>query len=83
MNKTTVFNVFSGTIQEVLTSDIFLLGHGYLPLTKTPKSCKKCNNRLYVGRDTSNLTYPPCSCVQKVLNFDILKELENKLSQHN
>jgi len=85
MNETTnVFNVFAGTIQQVLIADLFILGPGYLPVTKLPKnSCNKCYGRKFVGRDHQNFTHIPCSCVQKVLNFDILKKLEDKYTKRN
>lgn len=76
-----IYNVFSGTFLEFPETDINLLQVGYLPLTKKPKNCKKCHSRGFTGRDTRNLTYSPCSCVQKVLNLDILKRLENKHTQ--
>lgn len=78
VNSILVYSVFSGTIYDFPESDIDLLQMGHLPLTKQPKSCKKCFSRGYLGRDAQNLTYSPCSCIQKVLNLDILKTLENK-----
>ena len=76
-----VFSVFSGTFYDLPESDTELLADGHLPLLKLPKSCKKCHDRGYTGKDLQNLTYFPCSCVHKVLNFDILKKIENKHSK--
>lgn len=76
-----IFSVFSGTFYDLPESDILLLDLGHLPLKKSPLKCKKCYSRGYSGRDSQNLTYSPCSCVHKVLNFDILKKIENKHSK--
>jgi hypothetical protein len=80
-NSILVYNVFSGSFYKLPDSDINLLQVGHLPLLQKPKSCKKCFNRGFLGREARNLTYSPCSCVQKVLNLDILKTLENKHTQ--
>ena len=76
-----VYSVYTGSFYELPESDVLLLDVGHLPLTKKPNKCNKCYHRGFVGRDSLNLTYSPCSCVQKVLNFDILKKLENKHSR--
>lgn len=76
-----IYSVFSGTFYELPEPDIPLLVPGHLPLLKKPKSCNKCYSRGYTGRDATNLTYSPCLCVHKVLNFDILKQIENKHSK--
>lgn len=80
MNKTIpFFSVYSGVFYNLPESDVDLVGLGHLPLTKFPKSsCKKCHGRGYTGRHSISLFYQTCSCVQKVLNLDILKEIENK-----
>jgi len=78
-NKTTtVYSVFSGTMYEILETDIKLLDIGQLPLKKQPStSCKKCYGKRDIGRDAQNYAYIPCSCLRKVINFDILKSLES------
>lgn len=80
MNKTVLFfSAFSGTFYHLPESDINLLGLGQLPLKKRPKhNCKKCFGRGYTGRDTNTLFYVTCSCLQKELNLDILKQIEDK-----
>jgi len=73
-----IYSVFSGTLYELLESDIKLLDIGQLPLKKKPPtSCKKCYGKYELGRDVQNYAYIPCSCLRKVVNFDILKSLEN------
>jgi hypothetical protein len=81
IKTTLIYSVFSGSFYDLLDSDLDLLDVGHLPLLKAPKKCNKCYSRGYTGRDSQNLTYSPCSCVQKVLNFDILKKIENKHSK--
>jgi hypothetical protein len=77
-----IFSVFSGTYYNLPEADIPLLEPGHIPLSKQPKtSCKKCFGRGYTGRDSNNLSHHICSCVQKVINFDILKVIENKHSK--
>lgn len=74
-----VFSVFSGTLQEVPKSSVMSLGLGQLPLLKKPKdNCNKCYGRLYQGRDVNNLSYVPCKCVNKNINLESLKEIEEK-----
>lgn len=80
-NSVLIYSVFSGTFYELPETDIDLLQAGHLPLSNKPKNCKKCYSRGFSGKDTRNLTYSPCSCVQKVLKLDILKHLENKHTQ--
>lgn len=76
-----VFSVFSGTFYELPENDVELLTPGHLPLSKKPKSCNKCHDRGYSGRDTHNLTYFPCTCVQKNLNLSYIKKIEDKNSK--
>lgn len=77
MNKILIYSLFSATYYEVLESDVSLLDIGQLPLLKRPKSnCNKCQGRGHLGRDTQNYTYAVCSCVRKVINFDIIKSAE-------
>jgi len=78
INSILIYSVFSGSFYDLPESDASLLEVGHLPLTGKPKKCNKCYNRGYSGRDSVNLTYSPCLCVHKVLNFDILKKIENK-----
>lgn len=80
MNKTILFfSAFSGTFYELPESDISHMYPGQLPLKKQPKqNCKKCVGRGYTGRDVNNLFYITCSCLQKELNLDILKQIEDK-----
>jgi hypothetical protein len=73
-----IFSVFSGTYSEYPEYDKKLLRPGHIPLLKKPKSnCKKCFGRGFSGRDTSNLTYNLCSCMYKILDLELLKEIEN------
>ena len=78
-NKTIlIYSVFSGTLYEIPEKDVKLLDVGQVPLKKAPStSCKKCHGKLDLGRDFQNYAYIPCSCLRKVINFDILKSLEN------
>jgi hypothetical protein len=78
MNKILIYSAFSGTYYEILESDISLLDIGQIPLLNKPKSnCNKCQGRGHTGRDTQNYTYAVCSCVRKVINFNIIKSAEN------
>jgi len=78
-NSHICFNVFSGTFCNLLEEDLKNIGLGYLPLKKnSSKNCNKCYGRGFRGMQTENFTHTPCSCVQKNLNLDILKEIENK-----
>ena len=78
-NKTIpVYSVFSGTIYDVLESDVKFLDVGQIPLIKNPpNNCKKCYGRYNVGRNSQNYTFSPCSCLRKVVNVDIVRSLEN------
>lgn len=77
-NKIFVYSVFSGTLYSILKEDIKYLDEGQLPLTQMPKNnCKKCYGRLNVGRDHQNLTFQPCSCLRKIIDFDTIKSIEN------
>lgn len=78
MNKETItcYNLFTGTYYEVLKEDVKLLSQNQLPLHKKPSfGCKKCYNRGYCGRNTVDFTYIPCSCLQKQINLDILRDI--------
>lgn len=79
MHKTVpVYSVFSGTIYDILETDIKILNIGQIPLNKNPSSnCKKCYGKFNVGRNLQNYAYTPCSCLRKVVNIDIVKDLEN------
>lgn len=70
-----IYSVFSGTYYTVPIDDIKLLDIGQIPLKKYPKNCKKCSDRGYYGRDVNNLTYEPCNCLRKVIDFDYIKTL--------
>jgi hypothetical protein len=73
-----VYSVFSGTVYDVLESDVKLLDIGQIPLKKYPPSnCKKCYGRYSVGRNQQDYSFPPCSCLRKVVNVDIVRSLEN------
>jgi hypothetical protein len=73
-----VYSVFSGIIYDVLESDVKLLDVGQIPLTKYPPSnCKKCYGRHNRGRNQQDYCYPPCSCLRKVVNVDIVRSIEN------
>lgn len=79
-NNKTIFaySVFSGTVYEVLETDIKFLDEGQIPLTKKPPTnCKKCYGRLNKGRDAQNRAFYPCSCLRKVVNLDTVRSLEN------
>jgi hypothetical protein len=79
MNKNIfMYSVFSGTFYTIPEKDASLMPPGHYPLKSPPKNCKKCYNRGHLGRNLENLIHPPCSCVTKNLNLDILKEIENK-----
>ena len=79
INTVFVFSVFSGTIQEVPESFKLNLGLGQLPLLQRPKiNCKKCHGRFFTGREVNNLTYIPCKCVAKQINYKTLEEIEQK-----
>ena len=74
-NKTLMYSVFSGTFYEVLDSDVNLMDIGQLPLVKKPSSsCSKCYGRGHIGKDTQTCGYLLCSCVRKVINYDIIKK---------
>ena len=81
INPVLIYSVYTGSFYKLPESDVLLLDVGHLPLLKKPNKCNKCYSRGFLGRDAQNLTYSPCSCVQKVLNFDILKKIENKHSR--
>jgi hypothetical protein len=71
-----IFSVFSGTYYDVLEKDVKLLDIGQIPLTGYPsKSCKHCNGRGYVGRDTKTYAYEICNCVRKKIDFEYIKTL--------
>jgi hypothetical protein len=77
-NTVWIYSVFSGTLYQLPEKDISLLDIGQLPLLKKPNtSCKKCYGKMDLGRDAQNYAYVPCSCLRKVINFDILKSLES------
>jgi hypothetical protein len=77
-NTIWVYSVFSGEMCDFPENDMSLLDIGHLPLVKKPNSsCKKCYGRMNLGRDAQNYAYVPCSCLRKVINFDILKSLES------
>jgi hypothetical protein len=77
INKVLVYSVFSGTIYEIPEKDVILLDIGQLPLLKKPNTnCKKCYGKMDLGRDSQNYAHIPCSCLRKVINFDILKSIE-------
>jgi hypothetical protein len=73
-----IYSAFSGTYYEIPESDIKLLEVGQVPLLKKPSSkCSKCFGRGHLGKDTQSYTYFICNCVQKVINHDIMKHVEN------
>lgn len=74
-NKKLMYSVFSGTFYEVLDSDVSLLDIGQVPLTKKPSSnCSKCYGRGHVGKDIQTCGYILCSCIRKVIDYDIIKK---------
>lgn len=78
MNKEIIvcYNLFTGTYYNVLKEDVVLLDQHQIPLNKKPSSsCKKCYGRGYIGKNKTDFTYIPCSCLQKQINFDILKDI--------
>jgi hypothetical protein len=75
MNKNTLlcYNLFNANYYNISVEDFPLLGEGQLPLNKKPSSsCNKCYGRGYIGKNTSDFTYIPCSCLKKQVNVDIL-----------
>jgi hypothetical protein len=78
MNKEIVYcyNIFTGKYFQLLKSDVKLLSQGQFPLKKRPsQSCKKCYGRGYTGKNVTDFTYIPCSCLRKQIDFDLFKEL--------
>lgn len=81
-NTQLLYSVFSGCFYHIPANDLPLVAMGHLPLKKQPHiKCNMCHGRGYVSRSTKDFTYPPCICVQKAINFDILKELEKHYPQ--
>jgi len=71
-----IYSVFSGTFYEILEKDVKLLDIGQIPLTGKPSnSCKKCNGRGHVGRDTKTYAHEICNCIRKKIDFEYLKTL--------
>ena len=71
-----IYSVFSGTYYEILESDIKLLEIGQLPLIGMPSSsCKKCQGRGHVGRDTKTHAFEVCNCVRKKIDYELVKSL--------
>ena len=78
-NSILIFSVFSGTYFYVPENDAKNMKIGNIPLNKKPRTnCKKCAGRGYQGINTQNLARVICKCLQKEINFDILKLIENK-----
>jgi|LakMenEpi03Aug12_release.lakeMendotaPanAssembly.Ray.scaffolds.fasta_scaffold27880_4 hypothetical protein len=74
-NKTLMYSAFSGSFYEIPENDLKLMDIGQLPLKKKPSSsCSKCYGRGHLGRDTQTYGYLICSCVRKVINYDIIKQ---------
>lgn len=72
----TFYNAYTGTFYDVLKEDIKLLSSNQIPLQKKIKNnCKRCYGRGYSGKNSIDFTYTPCSCLQKQINFDILKTI--------
>jgi hypothetical protein len=67
------YNLFSGTYYNVLENDIKLLSKGQIPLIKRPTNCKKCYNRGYLGKNTTDFAFIPCNCLKKNIDFVSLK----------
>jgi hypothetical protein len=75
MNKDPLIGskLFNSTYYSIFADDFKLLSEGQLPLKKKPSSsCKKCYGRGYSGKNTTDFTYIPCSCLKKQINVDIL-----------
>jgi hypothetical protein len=81
-DRIVVFSAFAGDYHLIPQKDLHSLIPGMLPLTKKPSNCKKCYSRGYTSKDSSNLTYNICSCVQKVLDLVKIKAIDeaHKLS---
>jgi hypothetical protein len=80
MNKETItfYNLYTGTFYDVLKDDVHLLSENQIPLNKKPSSsCKKCYGRGFLGKNSVDFTYIPCSCLQKHINLNILKDILN------
>jgi hypothetical protein len=76
-NKKTIllFSVFSGTFFEVLEKDYEHFNEGYVPLKKLPSTnCKSCYGRGYTGRNKQNLSFQPCNCMRKVVNYEFIEQ---------
>lgn len=69
-----IFSSFSGTFYEALEKDFDLLDEGQIPLHKKPRTCKKCHDRGYLGRNTQTLIFEPCPCLLKVVEYSLLKK---------
>ena len=81
-NTQLIYSVFSGTFYRIPNKDIPLISMGHLPLKKEPNSkCKICFRNGFTKRSDKDFSFPPCFCVQKVIDFDILKELEKSYTQ--
>ncbi len=75
-NTVQVYSIFSGTFYEVTKADFKLLDIGQIPLLKIPKSCKKCNGRGHVGRNSESYGYFVCNCLRKVVDHSIIKNAQ-------
>jgi len=80
-----IYSAFSGTFYTIPEKDFSLLDMGQLPLTKRPSSsCKKCQGRGHIGRDSQTFTYQICNCVRKVLDIEeIKKSITDKIDLNN
>ena len=76
-NTIQIYSIFSGTFYEVTTEDFKLLDAGQIPILKKPSSCKKCNGRGHIGRDTENHGYFVCNCLRKVIDYSKVKNAQN------
>lgn len=76
ISSTLVFSAFAGEFYSIPTTDVKKLHAGVLPLVKKPSSCRKCSGRGHTSRNQSNYAYNICTCVQKVLDLEVIKELE-------
>jgi len=74
-NKTLMFSVFSGTFYELPEFDVDKMDIGQLPLKKKPSSnCSKCYGRGYIGKDLQTCGYLLCSCMRKVIDYNIINK---------
>jgi hypothetical protein len=78
MTKKLYYSVYSGICYHLDENMSTSLDDGQLPLKSlTLKNCKKCHDRRYIGFNTQNFTYMPCSCVTKSADLTSIKQKFN------